>query len=116
MRVRSALVSDPVNEAELRRKLDEVHRQMLDRDNAFRFHEREIEARDQQIEQLREELKRIRDWAGDLERWAGDLEGSVRRLEATIEQMEASIGWRAEMRIKSMLQAPRRLLRRGTRP
>ena len=80
MRVRSALATEPEKEADLRRQLDEVHRQMLDRDNLFRFHEREIEARDLQIAQLREELKRIRDWAGDLERWGGDLESSVRRL------------------------------------
>lgn len=89
---------------------------MLDRDNAFRFHEREIQARDLQIEQLREELKRIRAWAGDLESWAGDLESSVRRLEATIQQMEATTGWRVEMRLRAMLEAPRRLLRRAARP
>ena len=40
------LATEPEKEADLRRQLDEVHRQMLDRDNLFRFHEREIEARD----------------------------------------------------------------------
>lgn len=98
-----------MSEAELRRHLDEAHRQLLDRDNAFRFHEREIQARDLQIEQLRGELKRIRDWAGD-------LESVVRRLESTIQQMEATIGWRVEMRLGSMLEVPRRLLRRAARP
>ena len=62
------LATEPEKEADLRRQLDEVHRQMLDRDNLFRFHEREIEARDLQIAQLREELKRIRDWAAT---WSG---------------------------------------------
>lgn len=91
-----------MNEADLRRELDNVHRQMLERDNAYRFHEREIQDRDRQIDQLRDELKKIR-------AWANELESGVRRLEARIREMEATIGWRTEMRLRS-------LLRRGGRP
>ena len=96
-----------VNEAELRRHLDEAHRQLLDRDHAFRFHEREVQTRDVQLEQLREEMTRIQAWAGDLEK-------SVRSLEATIREMEATRAWRFAMRLRSLRDAPRRLLgRRG---
>jgi chromosome segregation ATPase len=98
-----------VNEADLRRQLDKVHRQMLERDTTFRFHERKIEDRDRQIHELRGELKKVRDWAAE-------LESGVRRLQATIQEMEAAIGWRAEMRLRSMLERPRRFLRRDGRP
>jgi predicted RNase H-like nuclease (RuvC/YqgF family) len=91
------------DEAKLRRQLDELHRQMLDRDNLFRFHEREIQARDRQIHELREELTKIGEWAAALERRAGELETIARRREATIQEMEATIGWRAEMRLRSVL-------------
>jgi chromosome segregation ATPase len=94
-----------VNEADLRRHLDEAHRQLLDRDNAFRFHEDEVRARDVQIEQLREELDTIR-------AWARDLEDGVRRLEATVQEMEATLAWRLTMRLRSLREAPRRLLGR----
>lgn len=94
-----------MNEADLRRHLDEAHRQMLDRDNAFRFHEREIETRDSQIEQLLDELSKLR-------AWASDLESTVRRLETTIKEMESSTGWRLEMRMRSLREVPRRGLRR----
>jgi hypothetical protein len=56
-----------VDEHELRRHLDEVHRQMLERDNVYRVHEEEIRNRDRQIEQLREELAKAEDWARELE-------------------------------------------------
>jgi phage-related minor tail protein len=92
------------DEAKLRRQLDELHRQMLDRDNLFRFHERELQARDRRIEELRDELTKTGEWAATLERRAGELEATARRHEAIIQEMEATIGWRAEMRLRSLLR------------
>ena len=91
-----------MNEAELRQHLADAHLQLLDRDNAFRFHEEELRNRDLQIEQLREELARIQVWAGELER--------------SIREMEATKAWRFATRLRSMRNAPRRLLGRDPRP
>jgi hypothetical protein len=66
-----------VNEQELRRHLDEAHRQLLERDKLYRVHEDELRSRDLQIEQLRERLAETQGWAQELE--AGMQEVQVTR-------------------------------------
>ena len=62
-----------MDEQELRRHLDDAHRQLLERDTAFRFSE-------ERIEQLRQQLEETQAWA---------LE-----LESTLEGMQATRAWR----------------------
>jgi uncharacterized coiled-coil DUF342 family protein len=56
-----------MNEGELRRHLDEAHRQLLERDHVYRFHEEELRARDREIAAIREELAKTQAWALELE-------------------------------------------------
>ena len=75
-----AQVSSPSNEHELRRHLDEAHRQLLERDRDYRFHEDELERTDREIAGLREELAKTQAWA---------LE-----LEATLHEQQSTRAWR----------------------
>jgi predicted RNase H-like nuclease (RuvC/YqgF family) len=70
-----------VNEQQLRRHLDEAHRQLLERDKAYRFHE-------EQVTQLREQL-------AETQAWARDLEG-------TVEEMKKTRAWRFAVRLRSL--------------
>jgi chromosome segregation ATPase len=106
--------------AELRRLLDEAHRQLLDRDNAYRFWEDELRRRDnelrsrddhingldeqidglkKQINDLRAELVAVQDWAQELER--------------SIKEMEATRIWRAGLFLRSLKDGARRIVRRA---
>jgi uncharacterized coiled-coil DUF342 family protein len=82
-----------MNEEELRRHLDEAHRQLLERDTAFRFSE-------ERIENLRTQLNETEARARELEAWA-------RQLEAALEEMQATRAWRFAERLRSL-----RLVRR----
>jgi uncharacterized coiled-coil DUF342 family protein len=84
-----------LNEQELRRHLDEAHRQLLQRDNAFRFHEEELRNRDLRIEQLREQLMQTQAWAQE--------------LDATIREMQATRAWHLAVRLRSLSAGARRL-------
>jgi len=77
-----------MNEQELRRHLDEAHRQLLARDTAFRFSE-------EQIESLRTQLAETEARARELEAWA-------RELEAALEEMQATRAWRFAARVRSL--------------
>jgi len=67
-----------VDEQELRRHLDEAHRQLLERDTAFRSSE-------EQIEELRRQLSETQAWA--------------RELESTLQEMQATRAWRFARRL-----------------
>jgi hypothetical protein len=84
-----------LNEQELRRHLDEVHRQLLERDNAYRFHEEQLRSRDLQIEQLREQLAETQAWAQE--------------LDVTLREMQATRAWRLAVRLRSLTAGARRL-------
>jgi chromosome segregation ATPase len=110
------MIGSAVDEEQLCRHLDEAHRQLLERDNAYRFHEEElrsrdlqIESRDVQIEELRQELNRLR-------AWASELEGSVRALERTIREMEATTAWRVSNRLRLLKESARGVARRDPGP
>ena len=96
-------------EEQLRRQLDEVHRQMVDRDNAYRFHEDEVRRRDHEIEQLSIQNEQLREELAKLQAWAGDLERSIH-------EMEATRAWRFSVLLRSLSSFPSRLLGRGARP
>jgi hypothetical protein len=87
-----------VNEGMLRRHLDEVHRQLLERDNVYRFHDEELRTRDLQIEQLRVQLEQLQAWA--------------RELEASLREMQETRGWRLVVRLRSARARAERLLGR----
>jgi uncharacterized coiled-coil DUF342 family protein len=84
-----------VYEQELRRHLDEAHRQLLERDNAYRFHEEELRGRDHQIEQLRAQLEQLREQLVETQAWA-------RELEANIRDMHETRAWRLAVRLRSL--------------
>jgi hypothetical protein len=94
-----------VDEQQLRRHLDEAHRQLLDRDNTYRFHEDELRSRDRQLELLREQLRQLRKELADAQGWA-------RELEASIQAMQRTRTWRLAERLRALLSGPRKILRR----
>lgn len=67
---------------------------MIDRDNAFRFHEEQVRNRDLQIEQLREEVVKVQAWALELEH--------------RIKEMEATRAWRFAVWLRSLKNIARR--------
>ena len=105
----SSRLRELMAEEQLRRQLDEVHRQMVDRDNAYRFHEDEVRRRDHEIEQLSIQNEQLREELAKLQAWAAELEGSIH-------EMEATRAWRLAVRLRSLSSFPRRLLGRGARP
>ena len=109
--------------ADLESHLVEAHRQLIDRDNAFRFHDEEVARRDLQIDELRAEVTGLQVWAGELERGAASLQATIeemdatiRERDATIQEMAATTAWRVAKRLRALRQAPRRVLRRESRP
>jgi chromosome segregation ATPase len=88
-----------MNEQDLRRRLDEAHRQLRDRDNAYRFHEEELRSRDLLIDQLREQLSETRAWAQE--------------LEANSREMQATRAWRFAVWLRSLSGSARGLVRLG---
>jgi hypothetical protein len=123
-----------VSEQNLRRHLDEAHRQLLQRDNAYRFHEEELRTRDVQIEQLRVQIEQLREqlaraeaWALKAEAWARELEAQGRdlavrakevqawaqELEVRIREMQATRAWRFADWLRSLRAGVRGLLRLG---
>lgn len=87
-----------MNEQKLRRHLDDAHRQLLERDNVYRFHEEELRGRDHQIEQLREQLAETQAWA--------------KELETTLREMQATRAWRLAVRLRSLRSGAGRLTER----
>jgi hypothetical protein len=84
-----------VNEQELRRHLNEAHRQMLERDHAYRFHEDELRRRDDEIEQLRVQLGQLRDQLAETQAWA-------KELETNLLEMQGTRAWRLAARLRSL--------------
>jgi hypothetical protein len=105
-----------VNEEELRRHLDEAHRQLLQRDNAYRFHEEELRSRDLQIESRDRQIAELRQEVAKLQDWAADMQSNVRALERTISEMEATIAWRVSNRLRSFKDVARDVVSRGPKP
>lgn len=101
-----------MKEQELRRYLDEAHRQLLQRDNAYRFHEEELRSRDLEIEGRDRQIEELRAELDKLHAWASELEGSVRRLERTIQEMEATTAWRISNRLRLLKDGARAVARR----
>jgi chromosome segregation ATPase len=87
-----------VSEQQLQDHLEEAHRQLLDRDYAYRFHEEELRRRDQHIDQLRQHV-------ADAQAWA-------RELEANIQSMQETRAWRLAVRLRSLHSAVGKLVRR----
>jgi uncharacterized coiled-coil DUF342 family protein len=96
-------VANAVNERELRGHLDEVHRQMLERDNAYRFHDEELRSRDLQIEQLHAQVEQLRKQLTDMRAWAQELE-------ASIWEMQEPRAWRLVVRLRSARAGAKRLV------
>jgi hypothetical protein len=88
-----------VSEQELRRHLDEAHRQLLERDKVYRVHEDELRSRDLQIEQLREQLAETQGWAQE--------------LAAGMQEMQATRAWRLAVWFRSLRAVARGLVGRG---
>jgi hypothetical protein len=87
-----------MNEQELRRHLDEAHRQLVERDTVYRFHEEKLRSRDRHIEQLRNQLTETQTWA--------------RELETTIREMQETRVWRFAAWLRSLLGGPRKVIGR----
>jgi hypothetical protein len=88
-----------MSEQDLRRHLDEAHKQLLERDNAYRFHDEELRRRDIQIEQLHKQL-------ADTQAWAQELEENSR-------EMQLTRAWRFAARLRSLRASARGLMRLG---
>jgi hypothetical protein len=84
-----------VTEEELRRHLNEAHRQMLERDNAYRFYEEELSRRDREIEQLREQLAETQAWA--------------KELETDLQEMQETRAWRLAVNLRSLQERAAKL-------
>jgi uncharacterized coiled-coil DUF342 family protein len=95
-----------VDEQDLRRHLDEAHRQLLQRDNAYRFHEEELRNRDLQIEQLRQQLEGIREQHAKTQAWAKELEANVHEMHA----MQETRAWRLALTLRSLRSGAGRLI------
>jgi hypothetical protein len=102
-----------VNEKELRRHLDEAHRQLLERDNAYRFHDEEVRSRDMQIEELCEHLAEAEAWAHELEARTQELHAWAQELDANTREMQATRAWRFAVWLRSLRADARRLVRLG---
>jgi peptidoglycan hydrolase CwlO-like protein len=100
--------SDAVSEQELRRHLDEAHQQLLERDNAYRFHEEELRGRDHQIEQLRKQLGNLHERLAETQAWAKELETNVHDMQV----MQETHAWRLAVRLRSLRSGARWLLGR----
>jgi predicted nucleic acid-binding Zn-ribbon protein len=98
-----------MDEQRLQRHLEEAHRQLLERDNVYRFHEEELQNRELQIEELEKQIVELRTWAAQ-------LESSVRRLEGTIREMEATAAWRVSNRVRLWKESARSIAHRDPRP
>ena len=92
-----------MDEQQLRRHLEEAHRQLLDRDNTYRFHEDELRSRDHQIEQLGEQLRQLRGQLAQTQAWARELEASLQGLQETR-------AWRIAVRLRSLRSSLGRLV------
>jgi uncharacterized coiled-coil DUF342 family protein len=84
-----------VNDEKLRAHLDELHRQMLERDGAFRFHDEELRKRDHEIEQLTLQVQQLRDEVASVQQWA-------RELERNLLEMRATRAWRLAERLRRL--------------
>jgi hypothetical protein len=88
-----------MNKQQLRRHLDEAHRQMLERDTAYRFHEEELRRRAQEIEQLAEQLRQL--WPACRDTGLGEgprrhLGMAIRALSLGKPLIVSDAGWFAE--------------------
>jgi septal ring factor EnvC (AmiA/AmiB activator) len=88
-------IGSTVNEQELRRHLDEAHRQLLERDHAYRFHEEEMRSRDHEIEQLRQQLGQLREQLAEAQAWANELKTNM-------QEMQETRAWRLAVRLRSL--------------
>lgn len=84
-----------MNDEKLRAHLDELHRQMLERDDAFRFHDEELRKRDHEIEQLTLQVQQLRDEVASVQQWA-------RELERNLLEMRATRAWRLAERLRRL--------------
>jgi transposase len=115
------MIGSAVNEQRLRRYLDEAHRQLLERDNAFRLSEEQMhKLRERQVRQLLEELanthtqlatthKQLVKTHEDLvktQTWANEID-------ATIREMQRTRAWRFANSLRSLSAGARRLTRLG---
>jgi uncharacterized coiled-coil DUF342 family protein len=71
-------VTDP---GQLRKHLDEAHKQLLERDTEYRFSE-------ERIRQLEAQLAETQEWA--------------RELEAQLQEMQSTRAWRLAVRLRSL--------------
>jgi hypothetical protein len=102
-------IGSAVSEQELRRYLDEAHRQLLERDNAYRRHEEELRGRSHhQIEQLRKQLGHLHERLTETEAWAKELEANVHDMKA----MQETRAWRLAVRLRSLRSGARSLVGR----
>jgi hypothetical protein len=95
-----------MSEQDLRRHLDEAHRQLLDRDNVYRFHEEELHGRDLKIGQLNLQIEQLREQLAETRAWAQELEANTR-------EMQATRAWRLAVRLRSLRASARGHLRLG---
>jgi hypothetical protein len=85
-----------VNEQQLRRHLDEAHRQLTERDVAFRRTEEKIHRlREHQVKRLHDEVKRLHDELGEAQAWAAELHDQVT-------DMQGTRAWRLAVRLRSL--------------
>jgi hypothetical protein len=94
-----------VDEQKLRRHLNEAHRQLLERDNAYRFNEEELQRRDHEIEQLRRQLAHLREQHAETEAWAKELQANLR-------DMQETRAWRLAVWLRSLRSVVGKLVRR----
>jgi hypothetical protein len=95
-----------MSEQDLRRHLDEAHRQLRDRDNMYRFHEDELSGRDLQIEQLNLQIEQLYEQLAEIRAWAHELE-------ANTQEMQATRAWRFAVWLRSLSGSARGLVRFG---
>jgi hypothetical protein len=87
-------------EEQLRRHLEQAHRQLIERDADFRQAEEDIHRlRERQVSELRAELERSQAWAAE--------------LQAAILEMQSTRAWRLATRLRSVSAGARRLTRFG---
>ena len=75
---------------------------MLERDNAYRFHEEELRRRDHEIEQLRVQLWQLRDQLAETQAWA-------KELETNLQEMQETRAWRLAVNLRSLQERAAKL-------
>ena len=102
-----------MDEQQLRRHLDEAHRQLLERDNSYRAHDEELRSRDAQIERLHEQLAETEAWAHELAARVTELQAWAQEMEESTREMQATRAWRFAVWLRSLRAGALRLVRLG---